>query len=145
MAAEQVEDRRDRPKTVAPTIPKNTAVPSAWRISAPGPLAITRGSTPTMKANEVIRIGRRCVCAASTAASQRLRPPVLALRQGHALVLGHQQQEDELHRQAEGDRAGSAGDLLLVGRFGPFVAEAFRQVVVGQLLHRRQRLASPDE
>ena len=31
-------------------MPKNTAVPSAWRISAPAPVAITSGSTPRMKA-----------------------------------------------------------------------------------------------
>ena len=55
-------------------MPKNTAVPRAWRISAPAPTANTRGATPRMKANEVIRIGRRRVRAASIAASQRFMP-----------------------------------------------------------------------
>src|SRR4026207_2113192 len=34
------------PKIVTPNIPKKTVVPSAWRISAPAPLASTRGTTP---------------------------------------------------------------------------------------------------
>jgi len=57
------------PKKVTPSIPKNTAVPSAWRSSAPGPVAITSGMTPRMKAKDVIRIGRRRLCAARTTAS----------------------------------------------------------------------------
>ena len=55
-------------------MPENTAVPSDWRISAPAPCAIISGTTPRMKAKEVIRIGRRRVRAASTAASNRLIP-----------------------------------------------------------------------
>ena len=55
-------------------MPKNTAVPSAWRSSAPAPIAQTSGVTPRMKANEVIRIGRSRSRVASTAASHRLRP-----------------------------------------------------------------------
>ena len=39
-------------------MPLNTAMPSAWRISAPAPVARTSGTTPRMNANEVIRIGR---------------------------------------------------------------------------------------
>ena len=39
-------------------MPKNTAVPSAWRSSAPAPVAITSGNTPRMKASEVMMIGR---------------------------------------------------------------------------------------
>ena len=52
-----------------PSMPKKTAVPSACRISAPGPVAITSGTTPRMKAKAVIRIGRRRRRQASTAAS----------------------------------------------------------------------------
>src|SRR5262249_41998388 len=48
-----------RPKKVTPSIPKKTAVPRAWSISAPAPFAITSGNTPRMKAKEVIRIGRK--------------------------------------------------------------------------------------
>ena len=60
---------KTRPKKVTPIMPKNTAMPSAWRISAPAPLANASGATPKMKANEVIRIGpqpgaaRRCAAA----------------------------------------------------------------------------------
>ena len=46
------------PKIVTPSMPLKTAVPSDRRISAPAPCAITSGTTPRMKANEVIRIGR---------------------------------------------------------------------------------------
>jgi len=62
------------PKSVTPSIPKNTAVPSAWRISAPAPVANTKGTTPRMKAKEVMRIGRRRVRAACAAASKRSAP-----------------------------------------------------------------------
>ena len=50
-------------------MPENTAVPSDWRISAPGPVAIISGTTPRMKAKAVIRIGRSRSRQASTAAS----------------------------------------------------------------------------
>ena len=51
-----------------------TSIPSDRRISAPAPAANTRGTTPRMNANEVIRIGRSRSRAASTAAVQRSRP-----------------------------------------------------------------------
>ena len=57
-----------RPKQVTPNIPNSTAVPSDCRISAPAPVATASGVTPRMKAREVIRIGRRRVRAACTAA-----------------------------------------------------------------------------
>lgn len=59
---------------VTPTMPNATAVPSDWRISWPGPLAIASGITPKMNANDVIRIGRRRERAAWTAASNRFMP-----------------------------------------------------------------------
>ncbi len=59
---------------MTPIMPKNTAVPSACRISWPGPLAKTSGTTPRMKANDVIRIGRSRVRAACSAAVQRVSP-----------------------------------------------------------------------
>ena len=55
-------------------MPNATAVPIAWRISAPGPTAITSGMTPKMKAKLVIRIGRRRERAAWTAASNGFMP-----------------------------------------------------------------------
>ena len=55
-------------------MPPNTAVPSERRISAPAPSAITSGTTPKMKANEVIRIGRSRSRHASSVASRRGTP-----------------------------------------------------------------------
>ena len=65
---------KNSPKTVTPSIPLNTATPSATRISAPAPLASTSGTTPRMKAKEVIKIGRSRKRQASTVASIRLAP-----------------------------------------------------------------------
>ena len=59
---------------MTPIMPENTAVPSAWRSSAPAPTAHTSGTTPKMKASDVIRIGRSRSRAASTAAAKRSRP-----------------------------------------------------------------------
>ncbi len=55
--------------TVALIIPPITPVPIALRLLAPAPELITSGSTPRIKASEVIRIGRRRRRAASTTAS----------------------------------------------------------------------------
>ena len=55
-------------------MPQNTAMPIAWRISAPAPLENTSGTTPAMKAIDVIRIGRRRRRLASRAASITVRP-----------------------------------------------------------------------
>src|SRR5438067_1115858 len=51
-------------------MPLKTAVPSERRISAPAPCAITNGTTPRMKAKDVIRIGRSRSLHASTVACQ---------------------------------------------------------------------------
>ena len=50
-------------------MPENTVMPIDLRALAPAPLAKTSGATPRMKANDVIRIGRKRARAASTAAS----------------------------------------------------------------------------
>src|SRR5215469_18847521 len=50
-------------------MPLNTVMPIDLRALAPAPLAITSGTTPRIKANEVIRIGRSRAIAPSTAAS----------------------------------------------------------------------------
>src|SRR5579872_6334416 len=63
------------PNSVTPIMPLNTAVPSERRISAPAPVARTSGTTPRMKAKEVIVMGRRRNRDASTAASARDLPP----------------------------------------------------------------------
>ncbi len=52
-------------------MPLKTAVPSVRRISAPAPSASTSGTTPKMKANEVIMIGRSRSRQASSVASRR--------------------------------------------------------------------------
>ena len=58
------------PSTVAPSIPYTTLVPTEWRLAAPAPLDSNNGTTPRMKAKEVIRIGRNRSRAASRAASR---------------------------------------------------------------------------
>ena len=40
-------------------MPPKTVVPTEWRPFSPAPLAVTRGTTPRMKAREVMRMGRR--------------------------------------------------------------------------------------
>ena len=62
------------PNAVTPIMPENTATPMAWRISDPAPLEITSGTTPMMKASEVIRIGRSRKRLASIAACTGVRP-----------------------------------------------------------------------
>ncbi len=55
-------------------MPPKTAVPRAWRLAAPAPVATIMGTTPRMKANEVIRIGRKRRVEALTAASAGVSP-----------------------------------------------------------------------
>src|SRR5262249_42251682 len=55
-------------RQVEASMPLNTVIPIDLRALAPAPVATTRGATPRMKANDVIRIGRRRARAASTAA-----------------------------------------------------------------------------
>ena len=54
---------------MTPSMPLKTAVPSERRISAPAPVATTSGTTPRMKAKEVIKIGRSRSREASLVAS----------------------------------------------------------------------------
>ena len=67
------------PNEVTPSMPANTAIPIASRISLPAPLAVTSGITPMMKANEVMRIGRSRNRHASIAASTGANPALDAL------------------------------------------------------------------
>src|SRR5690606_15392602 len=53
---------------VAANIPPRTPVPIECREAAPAPLEIASGTTPRMKASEVMTIGRRRSRAASSAA-----------------------------------------------------------------------------
>src|ERR1700724_3756151 len=96
------------PKNVTPSMPLNTAVPSDRRISDPAPVATIRGTTPMMKAKEVIRSGRsRNRHASSAPAAQERAQPTQrhpqADRQRHrpTLIEGRQGQEDTQHRQPE--------------------------------------------
>lgn len=50
-------------------MPETTVMPIEIRELAPAPVASTSGTMPRMKANEVIRIGRKRARAASVAAS----------------------------------------------------------------------------
>ena len=65
---------RKMPNSVTPSMPLKTAVPSVRRISAPAPSASTSGTTPRMKANEVIMIGRSRSRQASSVASRPATP-----------------------------------------------------------------------
>ena len=60
--------------TVAVIIPPITPVPIARWLAEPAPDETTSGSTPRMKAIEVIRIGRKRRCTASSVASIRSLP-----------------------------------------------------------------------
>ena len=55
-------------KMVAESTPNTTAIPISEREFAPAPVERASGMLPTMKANYVIRIGRRRIFDASTAA-----------------------------------------------------------------------------
>ena len=61
-------------RNVAASMPPSTPVPIECRLAAPAPEAITRGTTPRMKAIEVMMIGRKRSLAASIAASTSDRP-----------------------------------------------------------------------
>ena len=63
-----------RLSNVESSMPPKTVVPTDWRPILPAPLAKTSGSTPRMKATEVIRMGRSRMRAASMAASATLNP-----------------------------------------------------------------------
>ena len=56
------------PKIDAAIMPPNTGVPTAWRVAAPAPCAITSGKSPRMNAKLVIITGRNLRPAASMAA-----------------------------------------------------------------------------
>ena len=62
------------PSAVATSIPQKTAVPMTLRDAAPEPDASIRGTTPRMKANAVMRIGRKRSRAASSPASRAVAP-----------------------------------------------------------------------
>jgi hypothetical protein len=55
-------------------MPENTVIPMTLRTSAPAPLESTSGTTPAIKATEVITIGRSRRRQASIAASTIPRP-----------------------------------------------------------------------
>ena len=59
---------------VAASIPPTTAVPMECRLADPAPVESIRGRHPRMKAREVMMMGRKRRCAASAAASKRLKP-----------------------------------------------------------------------
>jgi hypothetical protein len=65
---------RKIPKTEAAIMPPNTGVPTAWRVAAPAPCAMTRGKSPKMKAKLVIITGRNRKLAASMAAATMSLP-----------------------------------------------------------------------
>src|SRR5215510_8624958 len=66
--------REEKAETGHAQHPEQHAVPSDCRISAPAPVATASGATPRMNERDVIRIGRRRVRAACTAASAEATP-----------------------------------------------------------------------
>ena len=58
-------------------MPLNTVMPIETRAAAPAPLAVSKGTTPRMKAIEVITIGRNRSREASSADSTRDMPRFL--------------------------------------------------------------------
>lgn len=63
---------------VATSIPPITVVPIEYRLAAPASEAMAKGTTPKIKANAVIKIGRNRKQAASMAAS-RMEAPAACL------------------------------------------------------------------
>ncbi len=59
---------------VAASMPPMTGQPRAWRLAAPAPLEVTRGTQPRINASEVITMGRKRRRAASRADSMRVIP-----------------------------------------------------------------------
>ena len=57
------------PRNDAAIMPPNTAVPTARWVAAPAPEAITSGTSPRMKANDVIMTARKRRLAALMAAA----------------------------------------------------------------------------
>ena len=72
-------------RIVAVSIPPMTAEPMAIRPLAPGPVETASGKTPKMKAKLVIRIGRKRILAASTAASM-IRLPSFSARSANSFI-----------------------------------------------------------
>jgi hypothetical protein len=62
------------PSSVALSIPPATPVPTALRLAAPAPVAITSGTMPRMKASDVMMIGRSRSWTAFNVASMVLLP-----------------------------------------------------------------------
>ena len=62
-------------RKVAASIPPNTPVPIEFRLAAPAPVAMTSGTTPKMKAMEVMTIGRNRSLAGFNRASAGISPP----------------------------------------------------------------------
>ena len=93
---------------VTPSMPKNTAVPRAWRISAPAPVASASGTTPKMKANDVIRIGRSRVL-------RRLHRRIEAVGAAFLRLLGEFDDQDcVLRGKADQDHEADLGQDVVV-------------------------------
>ena len=60
--------------SVPTMMPPITPVPMARWLAAPAPLAMASGSTPSVKASEVMMIGRKRRCAAASADCKALLP-----------------------------------------------------------------------
>jgi hypothetical protein len=88
-----------RPKAVTPSMPPNTAVPSGCHISAPAPVAITNGATPSRRP---ARSSGSAVCGYAPR-TPRLRPACYPL----------------LRADAQTRRSESRATARIEPRFGP--------------------------
>src|SRR5882724_8225904 len=102
---------------VAANIPTITTVPRMRREAAPAPVANHSGADPKMKANEVIRMGRKRKraknCDWYREQHREWQRPTLVER--------GQNQEHKNQRQSEYPRRCSRGLPLLIRKIGPVV------------------------
>ena len=92
-------------RSVEESMPPKTTVPRARRLAAPAPEAPSSGTTPMMKAKEVMMMGRNRRRVASTAASVMDRPPGAQLpgelHDQDGVLAGQGDHQDQAHLGVE--------------------------------------------
>src|SRR5436305_336301 len=121
-------------------MPPNTGVPTARRLSAPAPVAMTKGSRPNMKAKLVIMTGRKRSLAPSTAASRMGLPS----RRLNEMRLSERPNRNHRAAFAADINTIDVVDLVAKPRFGldidlPGAAEQVKVVYVKAAERRLQR------
>ena len=101
------------PRSEANSMPPNTAVPTARRVSIAAPVAVTSGTSPRMKAKLVIITGRkRCAGAHDRGVEQRhsfLTPLLGELDDQDRVLAGERDQHDDADLGIDVER--EAGDV----------------------------------